>query len=152
MRPVSTGALGAILSVARGVRSGCANPRLGALDAGGALTRGADGASNERLGALTAGGLLRKVGACGLLSKRGLGDGWNDRDGPGDGADGRELNDGLRLIEPTFGPPPPRLPNDGDGAIDRLGADALGADRLIWLEPPPPPPPLLRPPPILPCP
>ncbi len=135
------GALGAILSVARGVRSGCTDllsirsntdPRLGALETEGALGLGVAGALPDRLGALTAGGLLRTTGACDLLSARGLNDGWNDRDGPGEGADGRELNDWLRpdIDDPMLGPPPPRFPNDGDGAADdRLGAGALGADR-----------------------
>ena len=171
------GALGAILSVARGVRSGCADllsirsntdPRLGALETEGALGLGVAGPLPDRLGALTAGGLLRTTGACDRLSARGLndgwndrdgpgdgadirglGDGWNDRDGPGEGADGRELNDWLRpdIDDPMLGPPPPRFPNDGDGpADDRLGAGALGADRDTWLEPPPPPPRL--PPPL----
>lgn len=56
------------------------------------------------------------------------------------GADGRELNDGLGarfMIEP-----PPRFPNDGDGAIcGRLGAGAGALDmgRDTWPELPRPP-------------
>jgi hypothetical protein len=141
IRPVSTGALGAIRSVARGVRSAGADllsirsnidPRLGAFDTEGALTRGADGALNERLGALMAGGLLRTTGADDRLSTRGLGAGWNDRDGLGAGADGRELNDWLRLdirLMIELPPPPRLLLMDGAAAGDRLGARALGADR-----------------------
>ncbi len=64
-------------------------------------------------GELTAGGLLRKVGADGLLSIRGLGEDWNERDWPG-----------LDI------PPDAELPrgvNDCGADICGAGADICGA-------------------------
>lgn len=110
---MSTLGLGAILSVARGVLSGCADrllpaglstlgdglgakdrgllsirsntdPRLGALGAGGALARGDGAIFIGRLGTLGADGAFRKTGADGAFRKTGA-DGRLSMRGPTDG-------------------------------------------------------------------